>query len=94
LWYLSGVDFRFAKGDRVSVADTYHWAQDALGTIDEPPEQVAALAEGWQGVVRMVQTTSGPCPFYWVSFDEPHRDAEGDGPYGGAEIPENALKKL
>ncbi|HEY8223627.1 MAG TPA: hypothetical protein VIG25_00025 [Pyrinomonadaceae bacterium] len=28
----------------------------------------------------------GPLRFYWVEFDEPQRDAEGDGPYFGAEI--------
>jgi len=88
------VDLRFAKGDRVSIATTYHWAQDALGTIDEPPESVAVPAEGWQGVFRMVETTSGLLPFYWVAFDEPHRDADGDGPYGGAEIPEDALTRI
>jgi hypothetical protein len=78
----------------VRVAKAYHWAQDAVGTIDEPPETVAALAEGWQGVFRMIQTPSGLRPFYWVTFDEPHRDAEGDGPYDGAEILEDALIRL
>jgi len=48
----------------------------------------------WQGVVRMVQTASGLRPFYWVAFGEPHRDAEGDGPYGGAEIPEDAQTRI
>ena len=85
---------RFAKGDRVCIARAYHWAQDARGTIDEPPEEVAALAEGWRDGVRMVETTSGLRPFYWVTFDEPQRDADGDGPYGGAEVPADALIRV
>lgn len=31
---------------------------------------------------------------YWVWFDEPQPDADGDGPYKGGSIWESALTKL
>jgi hypothetical protein len=31
--------------------------------------------------------------FYWVNFDEPQRDADGDGPYAGGEIDEDYLER-
>jgi hypothetical protein len=35
---------------------------------------------------RVVPGVKGPLEFYWVVFDEPQFDADGDGPYGSAEI--------
>jgi hypothetical protein len=34
----------------------------------------------------MTQTVSGPRRSYWIVFDEPQFDADGDGPYGSSEI--------
>lgn len=34
---------------------------------------------------------AGPKLFYWVDFDAPQIDADGDGPYAGGEIIETAL---
>jgi hypothetical protein len=33
-----------------------------------------------------VKTQQGLFAFYWVEFDERHRDSDGDGPYASAEI--------
>jgi hypothetical protein len=85
------MEHRFADGDRVQVSPSHHWAQGVYGTISEPPAAVVRLSEGWHGVYRVVQTTTGVNPYYWVTFDEPQRDAEGDGPYEGGEIPADAL---
>lgn len=32
--------------------------------------------------------------FYWVAFDEPQKDADGDGPYKGGEIDAEAIEFL
>jgi len=73
-------------GTRVRIAANHHWAQSALGTVREPPGQILARGGGWQGNVREVQGVKGKLCFQWVEFDEPHRDSDGDGPYGAGEI--------
>ena len=83
---------KFSDGDRVSISPEYHWAKNAGGRIGVPPAQVAALSGPWNdNLTRTVQTRKGKTIFYWVWFDEPQLDAEGDGPYEGAEIPENDI---
>jgi len=83
---------RFSDGDRVTVSQDYHWAKNVRGRIGAPPAQVVGLSGPWKdNLTRTVQTRKGPVIFYWVWFDEPQRDAEGDGPYEGAEIPEKDI---
>jgi hypothetical protein len=75
----------------------YHWAKGAKGTVAEPIEPVAALANAdqtWEGCRRTVKGAKGPIEFYWVVFDEPQVDAEGDGPYSSAEIQAEYLHAL
>lgn len=38
------------------------------------------------GSPTAVDTVSGPMLTYWVTFDEPQRDADGDGPYSSSQI--------
>ena len=76
----------FSIGDRVKISDSYHWAPGVLATVAEPPTPVANLADGWHGPWRQVTSLRGPLTFYWVQFDVPQIDADGDGPYAGAEI--------
>lgn len=79
----------YSEGERVSVSKEYHWAKGATGTVAEPPSPVAALVTGdeaWSGCHRVVQAVKGRLDFYWVEFDEPQVDADGDGPYASAEI--------
>ena len=95
-------------GDRVRVADTYHWAQGATGTIADfsPTEDVDAVARQYgmsEDVLaafhrrlaarqpHVVESQKGPLVFYWVDFDQPQYDSDGDGPYASAEIDANAL---
>ncbi len=80
---------KFYPGDQVRISTEYHWAQGALGTIVEPPEFARQLVQDrdpWEGWHRFVQGVKGPIEFYWVDFDEPQIDADGDGPYAGGEI--------
>ena len=73
------------------VTEPGYWADGIVGTISEPPNAVAELAGDWHGHVRMVATTTGVRPFYWVVLDEARTDADGDGPYQQAEIAEASL---
>ena len=85
---------RFQPGDRVHVNQPDFWAHGASGTISPPPDAITQLADGWRGHVRMVSTTTGERPFYWVKLDEARRDGDGDGPYQEAEIAETYLQPL
>ena len=79
----------FQLGDRVRVDDHRFpdfWANGATGTVRCHPAV--------NKVVDMVPTLRGPQPFYWVEFDEPRLDEEGDGPYGAYSIICHALWPL
>ena len=69
----------FQLNQRVRITAHHHWAQGASGTVTVHPA-------GQGTVSRIVPSRQGPLRFYWVEFDEPQRDADGDGPYQGAEI--------
>lgn len=91
------VRMRFNLGDRVRISTTYHWARGASGTITLPPDAVVALVQDrgpWQGLTRDVKGVQGTLRFHWVTFDEPQRDADGDGPYRGGEIDVEAIERL
>ncbi|MEA2787180.1 MAG: hypothetical protein QOF71_3284 [Candidatus Eremiobacteraeota bacterium] len=53
------------------------WPNEPVGTISEAPGGSS------YGLVR---TVSGPTMQYYVVFDEPQVDADGDGPYAASEI--------
>lgn len=55
------------------------WPTEPLGTISEHP--LAEDGATW----RPIMTTSGLRRFYWIVFDEPQFDPDGDGPYPEAE---------
>ena len=77
---------QFSIGDRVMISDSYHWAKGCAGTIKEPPAAVKSLDEEWNGYQKTVSSIKGKFTAYWVEFDEPQIDADGDGPYAAAEI--------
>jgi hypothetical protein len=85
-WSVSRLMETFRKNQIVRVSTDHHWAKGALGTVAEPPAPVRTLTGDWQGCFRMVKTLQGPAPYYWVNFDEPQIDGDGDGPYAGGEI--------
>ena len=76
----------FSLGDRIRISDEYHWAQGVLGTVIEPPGFVVNFADGWDGLHRNVPSLKGMLTFYWIKFDIPQMDSDGDGPYHQAEI--------
>ncbi len=52
------------------------------------------MSDGWRGNIREVESLRGILSFYWVKFDEPQLDADGDGPYHEAEIDSDYLNLL
>jgi hypothetical protein len=76
----------FSEGDRVQISEDFFWAKGATGTVSSPP---------WKGGLSSQETSAlGTNKVYWIWFDEPQYDADGDGPYRGGSIWEKALVKL
>ena len=83
---------RFSAGDRIRVSYDFFWAKGARGTISRPPDEVTAISGEWDGGLTRRETSAlGTNTVYWVWFDEPQHDADGDGPYRGGQIWESAL---
>jgi hypothetical protein len=62
-----------------------------MGTISAPPPQVTAISGPWDaGMTRQ----EGEWTVYWVWYEAPQFDAEGDGPYSGSSIRESAMRRL
>ena len=78
-------------GQRVFITEECHWAQLATGIISEP---VFIEGEDWNGLNRIVHSEKGPMVFYFVEFDVPQNDVDGDGPYRGGEIQDKYLRLL
>jgi hypothetical protein len=86
------VTTKFSVGDRVLISPDFFWARGATGTISNPPPEVTAISGPWDGALtRQGNGALGQATVYWVWFDEPQRDADGDGPFRGGQIHENAL---
>ena len=63
-----------------------------MGTVALPPPEVVAISGPWQGgLTRREKSALGEATVYWVWFDEPQFDADGDGPYRGGQIHEDAM---
>jgi hypothetical protein len=81
-----------SAGDKVRVSDEFFWAKGATGRIAALPGAVTALGGPWDAGLTQQETSAlGTNTVYWVWFDEPQYDADGDGPYRGGQIWESAL---
>lgn len=84
---------RFKVGDRVRISADFFWAKNALATISVPPPEVVVISGPWDdGPTRQEISALGKNTVYWVWFDEPQLDADGDGPYRAGCIWEIALE--
>jgi hypothetical protein len=89
------VKTRLSAGDRVRVSDEFFRAKGATGTISVPPNEVTAISGKWHGALTRREVSAlGTNTVYWVWFDEPQYDAEGDSPYRGGQVCESALTLL
>jgi hypothetical protein len=83
---------KFSANDRVRVSDDFFWAKGATGTISAPPIEVTSISGPWDGdITRQEHSELGEATVYWVWFDEPQLDAEGEGPYRAGSIHESAM---
>jgi hypothetical protein len=83
---------QFSANDRIRISDDFYWAKGATGTISYPPTEVTAISGSWDdGLTRQEHSELGQATVYWVWFDEPQLDAEGDGPYRAGSIHESAM---
>ncbi len=74
----------FLPKERVKVSEEFFWAKGASGTISARPEEVVSVGGKWDNdLTRQEISALGENTVYWVWFDEPQFDADGDGPYRG-----------
>jgi hypothetical protein len=86
---------KFSAGDRVFISPEFFWAKGAAGSISSPPPEVTLLSGLWDDdLTRQEHSALGEATVYWVWFDEPQKDAGGDGPFRGGSIHENAMTLL
>jgi len=86
---------KFRLNDRVLISENFFWAKNATGTVTEPPPEVFAIGGPWdENLTRQERSALGVHTVYWVWFDTPQLDADGDGPYRGGQIWESAMSLL
>jgi hypothetical protein len=57
-----------------------------------PPDYVVEISDGWNNNAREMESLKGKELFYWIKFDTPQIDVDGDGLYHEAEINSDYLK--
>jgi len=77
----------FAEGQRVRVQQDAGFPPGPWPS--EPTGQITALGDGT--LYRDVVTPKGVRRMWFVTFDEPQLDADGDGPYTSSEVLEKYL---
>jgi len=76
----------------VRVSNDFFWAEGATGTISAPPDAVTSLSGAWNEALTCQEVSAlGTHTVYWIWFDEPWFNADGNGPYSGGQIWQSAL---
>ena len=82
---------RFKPGDRVRISDGFFWAKNARDDFGASRGGDHQWRMGCRADSSREKRT-GENTVYWVWFDEPQLDADGDGPYRGGCIWETAME--
>jgi hypothetical protein len=81
---------KFKTGDKVFIRGHWNFPADCMGTISTPLNSIVDIVSDqngpWDRMHQFVKGKKGPIEFYWVIFDEPQHDGDGDGPYWGGEV--------
>jgi hypothetical protein len=77
--------FEFRIGQRVKVRRDPDdgpgpWPAEPTGVVERHPNAVTGEVS-----VR-TETLLGPTRMYWIAFDVPQHDTDGDGPYAVSEV--------
>lgn len=85
----------FKSGDKIIVEGDWNFPKTFSGTISEPPDTAVILAENsqpWSGIQRFIKGRKNLLKYYWVKFDKPQYDSDGDGPYYEGEVEDTYIK--
>jgi hypothetical protein len=80
-------DEPIAVGARVRVRQ-----DPGFGPGPWPAEPLGTVTDGIEGHYTVVETRQGPERTYFIRFDEPQRDPDGDGPYETSQVLERYLE--
>ena len=81
----------FESGDKVIIEGDWNFPITCSGTISVPPDSAIRLVEDsepWNGIYRLIKGRNNLLKYYWVKFDNPQFDSDGDGPYYEGEVEE------
>ena len=82
----------YSLGDKVVISPSLDWPTGATGTIAIPPFAVTEQTGHWSNAVARREDRDGKqVTVYWVEFDSPQRDYDGDGPYLAGSVQESDL---
>ena len=83
IWPMSASNFEIGQRVKIRRDEDYGpgpWPAEPSGEVRRHP--LAAADE----VSVPTQTVLGPRRSYWIAFDEPQFDVDGDGPYVSSEV--------
>jgi len=94
-------DARFKVDDPVRISEASMWAQGATGRIALPPtsllesiEAIHGIDPGWDGAMRTAVIDGVMTVGWYVAFDKPQFDEDGEGPMAGGEFAEALLLRF
>ena len=75
-------------GDRIRISSAFSWAKGVTATV------MGGVQGDRMKYSRVIYTSDSRLVFYFVAFDQPQVDDNGDGPYVGAEIEARYIELL
>ena len=91
---IKGDEAKFELGQRVAVLAGCGWPSCPTGTIRVPWNEIYKFVPDWGPLYRTMSVKGKVKLSYWVEFDTPQFDGDGDGPSPAGEILEQYLVKI